>query len=420
MAVVFDYDTMREIDRSKYLEARNRLYQKYDAMLCEGNFDYSERSRLCDRMENITDPYNVCYQFVNAEIAEYFAQYGVRANKGTKVSRVLGKFFRDIGLDKVDGYNHDYAQLSDALNPLKITRFSLLSVHPCDYLHMSYGTGWQSCHNIDSGDYMGGTLSYMGDTGSMIFYTIDKGYSGEGRYFWREAKINRQVYSYSENMLLQSRLYPNCEDADNHMNFRNAVQKIMADALGVPNYWRVISTWDEMNEHGLSTHEHGLHYEDYYYDDFHANLSILKGAEHGTLIVGSAAYCIDCGKLITDDGILNCCGRYRCAQCGEYVSRYNCAFIDDKPYCPQCVERCQICGKYHVKGTLVEAERNGNTLYVCESCVKDYCVRCAVCGKLYQNERDGVRRYGNEHICISCVDQIVLTSRTKGAAYEVA
>lgn len=29
--------------------------------------------------------------------------------------------------------------IADALSPLAITRHTLISVHPCDYLHMTYG-----------------------------------------------------------------------------------------------------------------------------------------------------------------------------------------------------------------------------------------------------------------------------------------
>lgn len=308
MAVVFDYDSVREIETNKYESALYSLRCTYARRA-----NYEEM----DSFNEITDSDMVCHQFVTDEIQKHFKGYGINAAVGTKVSRVLGRYFRKIGLDKMDNYNRDYAILSDAINPLKITRFSLLSVHPCDYLNMSNGAGWDSCHSIRGGGgcYAAGTLSYMGDTCSIIFYTVDKSYNGESRYFWREEKVNRQVYAYHKNMLLQSRLYPDYEDLDNSTNFRNAVQKIFADALGVPNYWSITSGADDIYDKGVLTYSRSSHYPDYKYDQFHPSLCILKGTEPEEFYIGSQAYCIDCGKPMRREGTINCCGRYKCAIC---------------------------------------------------------------------------------------------------------
>lgn len=148
--VVFDDDSLGEINVHKYQAALSRLRLTYAK-----NTDYSN---LC-LFDYVTDSYKVCSQFVSNGIRVHFGEYRINTSVGTKVSRVLGRFFRSIGLDKMEGYNHNYAILSDALNPLKITRFSLLSVHPCDYLNMSHGTGWESCHSIedDGGCHAAGT-----------------------------------------------------------------------------------------------------------------------------------------------------------------------------------------------------------------------------------------------------------------------
>lgn len=412
MAVVFDYDTMRDIDLSKYYEAAQRLQGSIPMVYDDAR-----------RFERVTNYHKVGHQFVTEEMSEHFKLFDITAAVGTKVSRVLGRYFRSIGLDKAETYNHDYAELSDALNPLKIKRFSLLSVHPCDYLHMSYGTGWESCHNIDDGCYMTGTLSYMGDACSMIFFTVDKSYSGESRFFWKQEKINRQVYAYHDNLLLQSRLYPNCNDMDNYTNFRNAVQKIMADAVGVPNYWTITSTWDNLYANGVRTCDEGRHYPDYTYDEYHANLSMLKDAPHGELWIGSQAYCVDCGKAISDDSILNCCGRYRCKDCGKYISYGREVEINDAYYCHECVERCAECGEFHLKSAkelyVVYSERHGEQR-VCSNCRDGYCTLCAVCGKYFRKDNGmSIRQYGNETICTSCANVIVVAHR-KGDAHETA
>lgn len=409
MAVVFDYDSIRETDFFKYDSALNSLRSTY----VSNGASYSE----VESFDYITSRWKVCHQFVTDEIKEYFKAHGVNAAVGTKVSRVLGRYFRDIGLDKMDNYNRNYAILSDAINPLKITRFSLLSVHPCDYLNMSNGAGWDSCHSIQGsgGCHTAGTLSYMGDACSIIFYTVDKSYDGEARYFWREDKVNRQVYAYHKNMLLQSRLYPDYGDLDNCTNFRNAVQKIFADALGVPNYWTLTDGAQNIFDKGVRTSSESSHYKDYEFDQYRPSLSILKGAEPEEFYIGSQAYCIDCGEPLDENDTLNCCGRYKCASCGEYVDGY--AHIGDEIYCRDCTIECDHCGRPHLQNETYESMINGHTRHACPSCVEQYYIHCDVCDELKYDHTDYIKAYGRggnrHHVCHTCVTSIILNSMEK-------
>jgi len=71
--------------------------------------------------------------------------------------------------NKYPNYNHDFAVIADAVNPLKNTQVAILSVNPCDFLKMSYGEGWDSCHHVGHhGCYHAGTQSYIMDSSSMI------------------------------------------------------------------------------------------------------------------------------------------------------------------------------------------------------------------------------------------------------------
>lgn len=109
-------------------------------------------------------------QFVTKEIKERYEAVGVHMTVGAKYSRELNKIFVDMGLDKYPNYNHDFAVIADAVNPLKNTQVAILSVNPCDFLKMSYGEGWDSCHHVGHhGCYHAGTQSYIMDSSSMIF-----------------------------------------------------------------------------------------------------------------------------------------------------------------------------------------------------------------------------------------------------------
>lgn len=127
----------------------------------------------------------------------------IRAREGQKKSRAIGKMCKKLGIDKHPDYNREYAKLCDAVNPLNIVRHTIISWNPVDYYTMSFGNSWASCHTIDkknirrgnenySGCYSGGTISYMLDGVSVVFYTVDKQYDGEE--FELQDKINRCMF----------------------------------------------------------------------------------------------------------------------------------------------------------------------------------------------------------------------------------
>ena len=128
--------------------------------------------------------------------------YYKEMRSGMKRSRVINTVFKEypIGDDhKIDAtkftdgheegdrnylsYNKLFAKAADDTNPLKIKRITVLSVNICDFLLMSNGNSWSSCHFINrSGAYQGcykaGTLSYSNDGTSMCFYTLPETYGG--------------------------------------------------------------------------------------------------------------------------------------------------------------------------------------------------------------------------------------------------
>ena len=131
---------------------------------------------------------------------------GIKCAEGQKTSRIIGKLCRSFGVDGHERYNAVFAQLSDSLNPLQMLKTALLSLHPCDFLEMSNKDNtWTSCHNLESGSYQAGALSYMTDDVSMIFFTVDP----EVRIIItvRRDGHGRCVF-YKDQTLFQSRLYP--------------------------------------------------------------------------------------------------------------------------------------------------------------------------------------------------------------------
>lgn len=229
----------------------------------------------------------------------------LKVKAGQKTSRVANKVCALCGLDKMADYNKRFAEYSDAINPLKIKRHTILSCHPIDYLTMSFGNSWASCHTIDinnlrntprsyRGEYRSGTLSYMLDSTSLIMYTVDAKY--EGNEFELQDKINRNMFHFGNGKLIQGRVYPQDNDgADSiYTVFREIAQQIISDCIenGV-NSWYNVKGKSECND---VTRSYGTHYKDYVcYSN--CNVSYYNKVKDKTIPVkiGHNPMCIKCG-----------------------------------------------------------------------------------------------------------------------------
>lgn len=382
-------------------------------------------------------------QYIDDEIVAKLDEIcpSIHANKGQKMSRVVNKLLSYIGYDKLPDYNRMFAKYADALNPLQITRHTVLSVNPLDYLTMSFGNSWASCHTIDKenkrgmpnsyeGMYSSGTVSYMLDSPSMVFYTVDASYNGNN--FWNEPKINRQMFHWGEDKLIQGRLYPQDNDGNNsaYTPYREIVQSIMSELFGFTNLWTVSKGTGASAKYVFSE---GTHYKDYEcYDN--CTLSRPKGSENeNDITIGHDPICINCGEEHdTQDNISCCAKKVFCAHCGSEIDDGDIRWIDDEPYCCDCSFWCELCDEYHVgEGTRVRGfgivcnsclddfyhceecgeyvtERHATWVesegaYFCDDCIEDDFAPCEQCGELhrYRNMREVARRM----LCPDCAEE---------------
>ena len=302
---------------------------------------------------------------------------------GTKRSRIINAIFKDypIGEDyKIDvtkfvdeheegdrsyqSYNKLFAQVADDTNPLKIKRITILSANICDFLLMSNGNSWSSCHFINSsgayqGCYKAGTLSYSNDSSSMIFYTLPDTYQGTD--WFMEDKITRQMFFYQNGLLLQSRLYPKGGDVrgEIYTDYRAVVQDIISKCLDIPNLWKKCEDgWDE----NVSTYEDSFHYRDYEEYPGECIMTFNKEMENeikNGMNIGGRSYCVDCGderlRYDSDDcSELQCSDcindRYECVHCGcieDYED--NVHMIDGDYYCEDCCFYCEIHNEWEIR-----------------------------------------------------------------------
>ena len=155
--------------------------------------------------------------------------------KGMKTSRAFNKVCVHYGFDKDPNYNKAFAQYADLVSDLTREMDFIMSLNPLDYLTMSFGVRWESCHNIRGGGWMGGCLSYMLDNTSIITFVVN-GIEGP---IHKIPKVYRQMFHYDGDMFVQSRLYPQGNDGAVNLydKFRGIVTEEFYSLLNVDNEW---------------------------------------------------------------------------------------------------------------------------------------------------------------------------------------
>lgn len=319
------YKEVKTVNGISYNEAISNM-QKWREILEEyescgvkynGTFYTRESYKIYENFKSAMGAFktyrdNKINDWIKDEINYWFPEMKVVV--GQKTSRVMNKLCKMLGLNEDPNYNREFAKYSDAINPLMIKRHTILSIHPIDYYTMSFGNSWSSCHTIDKenircsennyhGAYSGGTESYMLDKTSFIFYTVDASYNGNK--YELENKINRNMFHYGYNKLIQGRVYPQANDEDSkiYQNFREIVQKIISECLKEENSWLVSKGTSAC---GNVTISKGVHYRDYMsYSD--CNVSYHKKEKDlRKIIIGHNPICPHCGKTHRNEEYIEC------------------------------------------------------------------------------------------------------------------
>ena len=264
------------------------------------------------------DFYSAIYDFrtiststISHENAEHMNEkYKVR--DGMKTSRAFNRVCAFYGIDKAKKYNKLFAQYADMVSGLKRKLKFFISVNPIDYLTMSFGVNWASCHTIDKenrrhmnnsyhGMYCGGTMSYMLDGTSIITFVHDHVPTN-----WEYGKIYRCMFHYGNNILVQGRVYPQGNDGntDLYKVFRNYVQDELSPLIGLTD-----TVWRKKDDGRVSSNveSYGVHYRDY--TSFSScNVSYPRersDSSDNVITIGHSGVCPHCGGNITESGSIS-------------------------------------------------------------------------------------------------------------------
>lgn len=288
---------------------------------------------------------------------------------GQSVSKAINRCCKILKIDKYPEYNREFAKFADAVNPLKYTTYTVLSLNILDYLTMSIGHNWSSCHTIDKykilsttnstgygGCYSAGGLSYAGDGCTIIFYTVDEDFK-HPEELWSAEKVKRCNFHVRDDgkVLVQGRVYPDGRDGgDNSLasQFRAVVQSIIAEVFDLPNFW---SAKQSSSDWAYSADGYG-NYDDYNcYDDCNATLNKeIDDTDRRKIEVGSCPICIHCGGSYYGD----------CDDAHEWIYCPDCnpEFIG---YCANCDERITSSSDDYIR------DRASNDVYCCARCAEN-------------------------------------------------
>lgn len=402
--IVFDIDVERRFDKKAVKEFAN---------WCYGNTSYPHCYNVSTVINEIKS--NVLNEDDVSRIDYYLRDANLRPAVGQKTSRAIGKLCKYLGLNQYEDYERKFAIFADAVNPALIKRHTILSLHPIDYLTMSFGNSWASCHTIDKenrrgmpdnyhGCYSSGTLSYMLDGTSAVFYTLNAKY--EGNEYHLEPKINRNMFHIGQDKIVQGRVYPKDNDGENsvYKQFREIVQKVIADCLGVPNLW--------INSKGTSKCESviesfGTHYRDYEnYSNCNVSYLKMEGKRKNEfeIEVGHDPICPNCGdshcgeeNILCEDCVDN---RKECAGCGYRYDEDDLYWIDGEPYCYDCTAFCEYHGRREPSGDVYYYEGYG---YACDDAEL---TKCENCDHYFDSDEGGVyTEDGREFCCDECAEE---------------
>lgn len=254
-------------------------------------FRYSPSTLLTQETVNNLTSYHIDGKFVS----------------GMKTSRAFNRVCSLYGVDKLPDYNKLFTEYADMVSGLKRKMKFYISLNPLDYLTMSFGNSWSSCHTIDKkndrgmvngyqGMHCGGVLSYMLDGTSIITYVHNKVTEDH-----EEGKIYRNMFHFGGGTLVQGRIYPQGNDGATSLykTFRRFMQIELTKLLNLnADDW--VKKTSECSENVRSI---GVHYPDYNCFS-ECNVSYPKeipSASTNRIRVGHQRICPNCGFYVDDE-----------------------------------------------------------------------------------------------------------------------
>ena len=436
LAVVLPYTQRRVSDGAEARRQLGLLREWGDDYLArqEAAQDGSDRRRFfLDALQELSgDDSHLADDALIARLQRLARVYRIPCFKGLRAgqrkTRLVMKIAAAAGIsaaakdprqaEALRGFHQYYAKFADALSPYQADKTLLLSVHPCDYLLMSHGSGWESCHKLNGGAYRGGTLSYLLDEVSLVLYLVDAPESDA--CFWQLPKLQRQLFCYQDGLLLQSRIYPqNALTEQNAHHYRQLVADIIDSCLSSISRWICANSQPLLS--GLAqTHPEAAHYEDYRYAAFAPMLMRRQDKPWSTcrpLTIGHASLCLLCGqsfdgRLANGDLLCPDClaqtTTCHCAACGIALKAADALWIGGQVYCASCLYYCDYHEDYELVSQAHASVSHYGTVCLFAITTSGCFCQCTTCGAWHIQEEGAASSAGSWQ-CRTCAAKALCT-----------
>lgn len=358
-AIVFDGEFFRVEDKDKRQAAVAALFEGH-------RYDDVTVTNGCELLASCEG--KTCTQ----EDATMLATFGIKAAAGQKYSRIFRAYCVEHGVAEFENFERYYAIIADSWSPLTIKKKCVLSINFMDFLLMSNGNSWSSCHTIFkyervvgssySGCYSGGTTSYAADDVTAVFYTLPQ---NAPKPYCLCPKETRMLVHYQAGEAVFSRIYPQTHDGETgiYQSYRAICQQLLADAAGKPNLWRNVN---------FTCYSDGLQYADYNEFDSLVKRMALPDTYVADMHIGNLPICLGCGRRHENEECIMCHGCvpvHECSECGNEFMLGDGGFYDstfEEYVCNDCATSCDGCGAVYAVSHIRPVD--GGDEFLCTDC----------------------------------------------------
>jgi len=368
----------------------------------EAFFCMNQIFRTCYVQQNMFDSYTSIYENVTGIISEGMANQiknrfpDCHVRKGKRLTTVVAEIIKQGNIrlsERPDYESADYKRYLnvtfDRLCTMLITKEETLNViistNIFDFITMSWGNSWRSCHYYVDGDYRVGCFNLALDyTTALIFTENDQG-----------EKINRQTVNFIDNKIVYGRIY-----GDNNVDLFSAIQSHLSNELKL----KYIGELPQQDVNYVYSCEY-MGYQDLtcFETITYQNDNFPNTGQH---VIGETAMYLDSGEDINsnrNDGFMEDEeGGYICECCGNRIEEWNMVSTDEGIYCTDCASPCEDCGEWHLNNELhsVAGYRD-----VCDSCYDEY-GQCERCGDIVPLDDMVFNDASEMDLCESCDSQL--------------
>lgn len=354
---------------------------------------------------------------------------------GAKISRVVRQWFSEMELEDgsvvdattlvdecedrrtAQSFEKFYAAFTDSLSELTTEKTTIVSLHFCDFMTMSNGNSWSSCHFINSnnifhtssassyrGEYKNGCLSYALDKPSFILYTLPS--ECDSDEYYRVQKLTRMCCQYENGLLVTGKAYPS-NNSSIIQRYRQIMQFVISQCESMPNPWS-FSTDIKKVRAFTDTADNSCHYPDYDKEAQRPTISMCLSPNLDIghrIVIGHESYCLHCGKTHTNSNWLQCEDhrvKMVCKHCGKRLDPNKAhKKYEGNYYCDDCLFMCEYHKRYEPISEARTIETDNGTMTICNNAARNFVV-CSDCG-LYHNTASTTRATDGGHLCAKCV-----------------